>query len=211
MKDIAIYCAGGFGREVYTMIKRINNPEWNFIGFFDDTIEKGSQLQYGICLGGINELNQWNTPINIVIANGSPSGLKSIHSKIVNPLVEFPTIIDPSCEFLDFDTVKLGKGVILSRGTRLSVNVELGDFTICNTEVRIGHDAKVGKYNAFMPGVRVSGCVCIGDENLFGSMSFVLQCLKMGSNIRLSPCSVLLTKPKDGCLYMGNPAKKVII
>ncbi len=37
MKDIAIYGAGGFGREVACLIKQINdsleNPRWNFIVF----------------------------------------------------------------------------------------------------------------------------------------------------------------------------------
>ena len=39
MKDIAIFGAGGFGREVACLIKRINKQQpntWNFIGFFDD-------------------------------------------------------------------------------------------------------------------------------------------------------------------------------
>ena len=37
MKDIAIYGAGGFGKEVACLIKRINEqePTWNLIGFFD--------------------------------------------------------------------------------------------------------------------------------------------------------------------------------
>lgn len=38
MKDIAVFGAGGFGREVANLIRRINAaaevPEWNFIGFF---------------------------------------------------------------------------------------------------------------------------------------------------------------------------------
>lgn len=37
MKDIAIYGAGGFGREVACMIKHINEsadePIWNLVGF----------------------------------------------------------------------------------------------------------------------------------------------------------------------------------
>ena len=40
MKDIAIYGAGGFGREVACLLRRINEqaPKWNLIGFFDDDI-----------------------------------------------------------------------------------------------------------------------------------------------------------------------------
>ena len=46
MKDIAIYGAGGFGREVASLIKRINRIEnqWNFVGFFDDDFRYKSFL-----------------------------------------------------------------------------------------------------------------------------------------------------------------------
>ena len=42
-KDIAIFGAGGFGREVLALIKEINRiePQWNILGFFDDGLEKG--------------------------------------------------------------------------------------------------------------------------------------------------------------------------
>ena len=38
MKKIAIFGAGGFGREVKWLIDDINEiqPNWEFIGFFDD-------------------------------------------------------------------------------------------------------------------------------------------------------------------------------
>ena len=36
----------------------------------------------------------------------------------------------------------------------------------------------------------------------------ILQQLIIGNNIRLGAGSVLMTKPKDGNLYIGNPAKK---
>jgi mannitol-1-phosphate/altronate dehydrogenase len=38
MRDIAIFGAGKFGREVAWLIEDINknNPKWNFIGYFDE-------------------------------------------------------------------------------------------------------------------------------------------------------------------------------
>ena len=41
MKEIAIFGAGGFGREIACIINQINqaNHCWKFIGFFDDGIE----------------------------------------------------------------------------------------------------------------------------------------------------------------------------
>ena len=42
MKDIVIYGAGGFGREIACLLNLINEktPEWNIIGFLDDKIIK---------------------------------------------------------------------------------------------------------------------------------------------------------------------------
>ena len=51
MKDIAIYGAGGFGREVACMIKHINEsadePIWNLVGFFDDGKQNCTRSLYG--------------------------------------------------------------------------------------------------------------------------------------------------------------------
>lgn len=60
-----------------------------------------------------------------------------------------------------------------------------------------------------MPAVRISGAVTIGDGNFFGVGSIVLQQIKIGNNVRLGAGSVLMTKPKDEHLYMGNPARKI--
>ena len=43
MKDIAIYGAGSYGREIACYLTRINERQstWIFIGLFDDSIETG--------------------------------------------------------------------------------------------------------------------------------------------------------------------------
>ena len=85
MKDIAIYGAGGFGKEVACLIKRVNNkaPQWNLIGFFDDGKEINTEIShYGKVLGGINELNKWGEKIAIVIAIGNPNIIKTIVDNI---------------------------------------------------------------------------------------------------------------------------------
>ena len=61
MKDIAIYGAGGFGREVQLLIEQLNAKEltYNFIGFFDDGKSKGELINGFPVLGGMEELNGW--------------------------------------------------------------------------------------------------------------------------------------------------------
>lgn len=207
MKDIAIYGAGGFGREMACAIQRLNSQEtvWNFLGFFDDGIDKGAHNQYGEILGGIEELNRWNSPIAILIAIATSSIRKIILEKIHNNLVDFPNfVLDFRCA--DPNNYFLGKGNIIL-GTFFSCNVRIQDFNIFNGGAVLGHDDEIGSYNTFMPGTRISGEVHIGDENLFGVGSIVLQKIYIGNKVRVGAGSVLMRKTKDGNLYIGNPAR----
>ena len=212
MKQIAIYGAGGFGREVACLLKKINEvePTWELVGFFDDGIEIGSQVShFGKVLGGINELNAWPTELSIAITIGSPSIVKTLVSKITNTNILFPNIIAPTVYFADPETFKIGKGNIIQKHCSFSCDVTIGDFNVMDGADVFGHDDVVGSFNTFMPAMRISGEVIIGDGNFFGVGSIILQQIKVGNNIRLGAGSVLMRKPKEGFLYMGNPAKKV--
>ena len=129
-----------------------------------------------------------------------------IATAINNPLIDFPNVIDPPFVMADELTSKIGHGNIIQKNCFLSCDVQIGNFNVLNGDVVVGH-GHGSRLHVFMPNVRISGCVTIGSENLFGACSFVIQGLKIGGHVTLSPGSVLLTKPKDGSIYMGNPAK----
>ena len=211
MKDIAIFGAGGFGREVYCLLRMIDeaNSKWNFVGFFDDGKEKGSSNEYGEILGGIKELNAWLNPLSIVIAIGSPKVVAKISTSINNENIDFPNIISPDTKFLDASHISLGKGNLICSNCLFSTNVQIGDFNIFNGFVAVGHDAVIGNYNSFMPSVRISGEVKIGDGNYFGVGSIVLQQIKIGCNTVIGANSLIIRKTKDGNTYMGSPASIV--
>ena len=210
MKDIAVFGAGGFGREVASIINIINKKEkrWNFVGFFDDGVRKGTQISHhGTVLGGMSELNNWSTPLDLAIAIGNPASLKGVRERIVNGHIEFPNIIYPDFNMYDVSTIKLGIGNIINRGCSCTCDIIIGNFNVFNGNITLGHDDIVGNFNVIMPSVCVSGEVRIGDCNLIGVGSIILQQIKIGNNVRLGAGAVLLTKPKDGNTYIGNPAK----
>ena len=208
MKKIAIYGAGGFGREVACLINKINeqSPEWELIGFFDDGIEKGTKNEYGIVLGGIDEVNSFPEELAIVIAIASPKIVEKIVGNITSSKIYYPNIISPDVIYLDRDNVKIGKGNIICSGSLLSCNVSLGDFNILNGFIPIGHDTQIGNFNSFMPAVKISGEVTIGNRNFFGVNSVVLQQIKVGNDTVVGANSLILRKTKDGMTYVGSPA-----
>ena len=212
MKDIAIYGSEGFGKEVACLLDLINkeNPQWNLVGFFDDTKPKGVKIShFGETLGGAQELNAYPKRIAIVIAAGHQNAVKTIYGKITNDNVEFPNIISPLVRFADKETFKIGKGNIIQSNCFFSCNVKIGNFNVFNGSNTFGHDDVVGDFNAFMPASRVSGNVFIGYNNFFGVGSIIIEKLKIGHDVRIGAGGILMTKPKDGMLYIGNPAKIV--
>ena len=73
MIDIAIYGAGGFGREIASLLKRMNREKkrWNFIGFFDDDVINkpiGHRNEYGEVIGNLDVLNAYSKPLSVVLA-----------------------------------------------------------------------------------------------------------------------------------------------
>lgn len=208
MKDIAIYGAGGFGREVACLIRIINekNPTWNLIGFFDDGIEKGTKNEYGEVLGGITEVNNFSEPLSIVIAIANPKIVSKIVTNITNLNVDFPNLISPDLIYLDEYNVTLGKGNIFCSGCLISCNVKIGDFNILNGFIPVGHDTVIGNFNSIMPSVRISGEVTIGDRNFLGVGSIVLQQIKIGNDTVVGANSLVIRKTKDGMTYVGSPA-----
>ncbi len=208
MKDILVYGAGGYGREVACIINRINNKDkiWNFCGFIDDGLEKDSFNEYGRVLGSIDYVNSITKDTALVIPIGNPRVIQKIVNAITNDKIYYPNLIDPEVFLLDSDSVKMGKGNIFSPRTLVSCNVTIGDFNLFNMNNGIGHDVTIGNFNVFMPNVNVSGGVVIGDRNLYGVKSTILQYLSMGDDNQVGAHSLIARNAKSNFTYVGVPA-----
>ena len=213
MTDVAIYGAGGFGREIACLLNQINDIEhkWNLIGFYDDGVAQGSSNRYGEVLGNLQNLNAYKNPLAVIIAIATPKYLKHLSGKITNSNISFPNIIAPNVNIFDKKAFKIGQGNVIFFGCRISCDVSIGNFNIFNGAVSLGHDVLMGDYNVLQPSTRISGDSFVGSENFFGVQSIVLQGMKIGNNTRIGANSVVMRNTKDHTMYFGNPAKRVII
>ena len=214
MKDLVIYGAGGFGREVAAMVKRLNKsiPKWNLLGFVDDNTQlypRGTSNEYGVILGNIDFISQYQKPLAVVLAFGKPLIIEKVYRKIDNPNIDFPNLIGAEAKILDEDNFQMGKGNIICSYATMSCNVRLGNFNVFNNRCSVGHDAQIGDFNTFMTATRISGDTHIGTLNFFGVGSILLQGLTVGTQTTIAAGAVVMRKTKDNQLYMGNPAKKV--
>lgn len=211
MNRIAIYGAGGFGREIACLINSINQDEkqWEVIGFIDDGLPVGTKNSFGMVLGNMDYLNSYPDKLAVAISVSTPAILKKITSGITNANIWYPNLVAPDVKFHNLESFSIGTGNILFFSCRISCNVRIGNFNLMNSMTSLGHDVTIGDRNVINPAVRISGDCTVGNDNFFGIHSIILQGLKIGNNTRIGVSSVIMRHTCDGSLYFGNPAKKV--
>lgn len=209
-RDIVIYGAGGFGREVHQLIDQINTlkKEYNILGFVDDGVPIGSLVNGLPILGGINFLKKIKYNISVAIAIATPSFLENFISQIENSKIDYPNLIHPSVIF-DDKFNEIGFGNIITYNCHMTRNIKMGDFNLLNTRVSFGHDVSIGSYNVFMPNVQISGGVNIQDSNFFGLNSSVLQDNNIGNNNIINACTLLSKSITDNRKYFGIPGRRI--
>jgi hypothetical protein len=73
MKKIAIFGAGGLGREVAMLVEQINAKEltWDLIDFFDDGLAAGDVVFDYKVIGDSTDLDKYKEDLNVVLPLGN--------------------------------------------------------------------------------------------------------------------------------------------
>jgi len=211
MIDIAIFGAGGFGREVLTLIQGINRAEltYNIIGFFDDGVSKGTVVNGFPVLGCVNDLNNWSSELAVTVAVGNPQIKKRIVERIHNPRVKFPTLVHPSVIMGDSERIRIGEGSIVCAGCILTTDIQVGRFVILNLACTVGHDAVLSDYSAFMPTCNISGEVTVGEAVFIGTGACIINQVNIGGFAVIGAGAVIIGDIPPKCTAVGVPAKEV--
>lgn len=205
---IAIFGAGGQGREILQLLRQINavQPQWECIGWLDDGLEKGEVIAGLPVLGGVAELNDWKEELAVAIAVAWPSTKAKIVSLIHNEKVVYPVLIHPEVR-LEEEEVKLGEGTIVTQGCRFTVNIQVGRFVLLNLATILTHDVVIEDFCSIMPSVNVSGAVHVGRATYIGTGTQIIQLLTIGENTIIGAGSVVTKDIPANCTAVGVPAK----
>lgn len=213
-KKIAIFGAGGFGREVLELIYQINAANghdiWEITGFLD-RLEPGTQINGVPVLGDVDYLNQTKEELNVVLAIGSPQTKQRIVSQITNPLIKYPVLIHPSVVMpTDKSLCNIAEGTIICAFNFISSNIKVGRHVLLNVTCTLGHDATVGDFSSFMPSVNISGEVNIGQRVYGGVGAQIINKVNIADDVTIGAGSVVLKDVGPNCTVMGVPARVVI-
>jgi sugar O-acyltransferase (sialic acid O-acetyltransferase NeuD family) len=210
MNKIAIFGGGGFCREVKMLIDQINNYEkkYEFIGYFDDGVPKGTILDGYNFLGGINELNTFSDKLLLVVSIANTQIKRKIIESINNSNISYPILIHPSCIIGDHN-IKIGEGTIICALTIITINVEIGNHVVLNLACTVGHDTVIGSYSSFMPSVNISGEVSIGENVYCGTGVKIINQVTIGEGTIIGAGALVHKDLPSHCTAVGFPAKPI--
>jgi sugar O-acyltransferase (sialic acid O-acetyltransferase NeuD family) len=203
--------AGGFGREVFSIIEALessgNVPHPT--GFIDDNpsvadVERVGALGSQV-VGCVNDLVRRTDPFSAVLAIGSTSTRQTIAGLLAHSPVSFPVVVHPDSTLER--NVRLAEGVVVAAGCRLSTNIEVGKHVHLDQNAVVGHDCQLGNYCRLNPQTCVSGSVKIGRGALVGANATVLPGLNVGDEAIVGASSCVVTNVAPGIVVKGVPAR----
>ena len=218
LKKIVLIGAGGFGREVATIIEMRNKvavqsgkePVYKLLGFLDD----GENYHEGMFINGYPWLGKKEWILahkDEVLCNctiGKPSVKAEIQKMLEMQGVKFETLIAWG-SFVFSPLADIGPGCVFYGGVTISVNCKIGAGVLLNLNVNVGHDVVIGDYTTVMPSTGISGGCMIGEEVSIGGHAFIVPGRKIGEKATVAAGSIVFTNVRAGTTVLGNPARRM--
>lgn len=216
---LVIVGAGGHGREVFDVVRAINDvePTWEVRGFVADgggDLDEIGALSVPY-LGSINQLETGEAStteaaasgvaMRFVIGIGSGAVRRSIDERLTRAGWAPATVVHPSATI--GARCELGPGTVITAGVRLTTNVRLGRHVHLNLNSTVSHDCVLGNFVTLSPGVNVTGHVRLEDGVECGTGAAILPGVTVGRDTRIGAGAVVTKDCPPGCTMVGVPAR----
>lgn len=187
MSKLFIIGAGGFGKEVANVAKLLGN--WDEINFIDDSVRKSTYVNGIPVIGKFEILGKIEGDIFIGIGSLNARNILAKELKTYKSL-NFPNIIHPSCNWINNNLNKIGKGNYIGEGTIATVNITIGDFNLINLGCLISHDSEIGSFCNLMHGVKITSGASLHNFISVGAGASIISKTHIQSGTEIAPNSV---------------------
>ena len=212
VEQIAIYGAGGFGREVAFCIEDCYQAHGiiRAVCFIDDDQASHGKILNDIPIMGLGAARENFPEAKVVSGVGSPQTRERLMSKAAALGFKFSTVIHPRVERSRW--IDIGTGTVICAGNLLTTNITLGRHVQINLDCTIGHDVVIGDYATLAPGVHLSGCVQLGQRVYVGTGATIIHGtaaspLVIGDDVVVGAAACVTKSVPAGLTVVGVPAR----
>lgn len=211
LRPLAIFGAGGLGREVLVLVHQINEhqPTWQLMGFYDDAPPPSDTLHGFPYLGTTADLNEGTTPLHVVVAVGNSQSRAAVVGRLLSPHLSFATLIHPGVACAPYQNVQLGAGCIISQGCILTTDIVLGQHVLLNLGCTVGHDAVLEDFCSLMPHANVGGAAHLETGVYLGTNATVINHVHVGARTIVGAGAVAVRDLPANCTAVGVPAQAI--
>jgi sugar O-acyltransferase (sialic acid O-acetyltransferase NeuD family) len=207
-RPLVIVGAGGHGREALDVVEAINaaEPRFEVLGFAADGADAELLARRGVPLLGPPVVLA-DLDADHVIGVGDGAVRRRLDEQLTGWGTEAAVLVHPLASI--GSDVRLGPGVVVAAGARVTTNVTLGRHTHLNVNAVVSHDAVVGDHVTLSPGVLVNGNARLGDGAFLGTGAVVLPGRTVGAGAIVGAGGVVVDDVAPGATVVGVPARPV--
>lgn len=212
MKQIAVYGASGFGREVLPLVRHQmskTNGELSNIVFVDDDAE-AALLNGHMVMSYAEWLQQPADSRHVVLAIANSPIREKLAMRCQADKVEFLDV--RAANVIALDGIEIAEGSVLCPFVTLTSNISIGRQFHANIYSYVAHDCVIGDFVTFAPGVHCNGNVVIEDHAYIGTGAILKQGrpgapLVIGRGAIVGMGAVVTKSVAPGVTVVGNPAR----
>lgn len=213
--QVAIYGAGGHGREVAWLVEECSTPELRYevVCFVDDDVTIQGKQVNDIPVYALEAAHEQFPAACIAGGIGPPKIRELLMQKAASAGFGLVTLIHPRVERSRW--IELGTGVMICAGSVLTANIVLGDHVQINRSCTIGHDVVMGDFATLAPGANISGTVHIGKRAYIGAGAVIKNGLPdhpivIGDDAVVGAGACVIKSVPAGVTVVGVPARLLL-
>ena len=200
MRELVIVGGGGHGRETLDIVEAINavEPTWAFAGFRRRRRDHCRPARPQRCVAARHDRDP--RPHRTRTMSSVLAHLRSEQSSMSNSppgAALAATLIHPAATVASDN--RIGDGVLLAAGARVTTNVTLGRHVHLNVNAVVSHDCVVGDYTTLSPGSLVNGDVQIGTGVFLGTGAIITPGVTVGDHAVIGAGAVVVQRRAIGC------------
>lgn len=211
-RQIAVYGAGGFGREVAWLAEACSTADEpvQVVCLVDDDLGGRGAVLNEIPVVGLEEARRRFPHAQMVTAVGSPAMRERLVRQGEAAGFAFATLVHPRTERSRW--IEMGEGTVICAGNILTTNIAVGRHVQINLGCTVGHDVVMGDFTTLAPGVHVSGWVHFGERVYVGTGAVILNGtsgapLVIGDDAVVGAAACVTRSVDAGTTVVGVPAR----